>query len=290
MAATLLGSALGGSAVAATRFALGAADPLSVVTLRYAIGALCLVPFCLPALRRVRSSSDALAVAGLGVWFFALYPALFTLALAYTTAARGALALTAMPLLTLAIAVPLGGERFSWRRLAGILIASAGLAYAFVPRLDGAPPGAWKGDLFMLAAAAMQALYNVLSRPYIQRIGALPFTSLALCIGAVALLAGSAVTGVFGRLPGIDAMTWGAIVYMGIFGCGALWLLWSVGLRRAGATLVALTVTINPVTASVLGALLLLEPIGLELVVALVAVGCGIGVASGARRPLLARR
>src|SRR5437879_13442504 len=89
VAAALLGSALGGSAVAATRFSLGAMDPLSVVTLRYAIGALCLAPFCLPALRRLGSPADARAVAGLGVWFFALYPILFTVALVHTTAGRG---------------------------------------------------------------------------------------------------------------------------------------------------------------------------------------------------------
>ena len=283
VAAALLGSALGGSAVAATRFSLGAMDPLSVVTLRYAIGALCLVPFCLPALRRLRSPADALAVASLGIWFFALYPILFTVALVHTTAARGALALSSMPLLTLALAISLGREAFSWRKLTGMLIAVGGLAYALAPKLDGAAPGAWKGDLIMLAAAAMQAVYNVLAGPFIQRLGALAFTALALCVGALALLGLSAVLGIFQEWGLIEKSSWGVIIYLGIFGCGLLWILWSVGLRQASASAVALTVTVNALTASLLGALFLSEPIGPELIVGLVAVALGIAVATRAR-------
>src|SRR5438445_12021161 len=106
VAAALLGSALGGSAVAATRFSLGAMDPLSVVTLRYAIGALCLAPFCLPALRRLGSPADARAVAGLGVWFFALYQILFNVALVPTTAACGSFVLSSIIHLTLHSCIP----------------------------------------------------------------------------------------------------------------------------------------------------------------------------------------
>jgi drug/metabolite transporter (DMT)-like permease len=276
----VLASALGGSAVAATRFSLGAMDPLSVVTLRYAIGALCLVPFCLPALRRLRSSADALAVAVLGVWFFGLYPILFTVALVHTTAARGALALSAMPLLTLALALSVGREVFSWRKLGGIVIAVGGLAYALAPKLEGAPPGAWKGDLIMVAAAAMQAVYNVSSGPFIQRLGALAFTALALCVGALTLVFLCIAWNGFDLLFDVKTTTWGVLIYLGIFGCGLLWILWSVGLRQASASAVALTVTVNALTASLLGALFLSEPIGPELIVGLVVVALGIAVAT----------
>jgi drug/metabolite transporter (DMT)-like permease len=279
----VLASALGGSAVAATRFSLGAIDPLSVVTLRYAIGALCLAPFCLPALRRLRSPADARAVAALGVWFFALYPILFTVALVHTTAARGALALSAMPLLTLALAIALGREVFSWRKLAGILIAVGGLAYALAPKLDGAAAGAWKGDLIMVAAAAMQAVYNVASGRVIQRLGALAFTALALCIGAFTLLLLCIAWNGFDFFLNISKASWSVLVYLGIFGCGLLWILWSVGLRRTSASAVALTITVNALTASLLGALFLSEPIGPELIIGLVAVALGIAVATRAR-------
>lgn len=282
VAAALLGSVLGGTAVAVTRYAVGVIDPLGVTTLRYAIGAVCLFPFALPALGRFESSRQALATVGLGVLFFALYPYMFSLALAHTTAARGALALATMPLLTLGFAILLGRETFSWRRLTGILIAVGGLAYGLSPKLGGAGAPAWKGDLIMVAAAGLQAVYNVLSRPFIQRMGALRFTAFGMSVGALLLAAVSALSGVFQELPSLGGAAWTAIAYLGLFGCALLWLLWSIGIRLARPSSVALTVTANALTASFLGAFFLAEPVGYEIIVGLLAVLLGIAVATGA--------
>jgi drug/metabolite transporter (DMT)-like permease len=158
-----------------------------------------------------------------------------------------------------------------------------GLAYALAPKLDGAAPGAWKGDLIMVAAAAMQAVYNVSSGPFIQRLGALAFTALALWMGALTLLVLCIAWNGFDFFLNISKASWSVLVYLGIFGCGLLWILWSVGLRRTSASAVALTITVNALTASLLGALFLSEPIGPELIIGLVAVALGIAVATRAR-------
>lgn len=278
--AALLGSLLGGTAAAGTRYAVGAIDPLGLAMLRYAIGALCLVPFALFSFRQLEDSRDLLATVGLGVMFFALYPFLFALALAHTTAARGSLVLSTMPLLTLGFAILLRRESFSWKRLAGILLAVGGLAYALSPKLEGSASAARKGDLIMIAATCVQAVYNVLSRPYIQRIGPLPFTAFAMCVGALVLVAFSAASGVFQALPTLGGAAWAAIVYLGVFGCALLWVLWSIGIRLASPSLVALTVTVNALTASLLGAFFLSEPVGHEFIVGLLAVSLGIAVAT----------
>jgi drug/metabolite transporter (DMT)-like permease len=280
VAAALLGSVLGGTAVAGTRFAIAAIDPLGLTMLRYTIGALCIVPFALLAVHKFENARETLATAGLGILFFALYPYLFALSLAHTTAARGALALSTMPLLTLAFAILVGREAFSWRRLTGMLIAVGGLAYALSSKLDGATSAAWKGDLIMVAAAGMQAVYNVLSRPYIQRIGALPFTAFAMCVGALVLIVISALSGAMHALPTLGSTAWLAIVYLGVFGCALLWVLWSIGIRLVSPSMVALTVTANALTASLLGALFLSEPLGHEFIVGLVAVLLGIAIAT----------
>jgi drug/metabolite transporter (DMT)-like permease len=276
----LLGSVLGGTASAGTRYAVGAIDPLGLAMLRYTIGALCLVPFALYSLRKLENFRDLVATVGLGVMFFALYPFLFALSLAHTTAARGSLVLSTMPLLTLGFAILLRRESFSWRRLVGIVLAVDGLAYALSPKLEGSASAAIKGDLIMVAATCVQAVYNVLSRPYIQRIGPLPFTALAMGVGALVLVAFSAGSGVFQALPTLTGAAWAAIVYLGVFGCALLWVLWSIGIRLASPSLVAMTVTVNALTASFLGALFLSEPVGYEFIVGLFAVSLGIAVAT----------
>jgi drug/metabolite transporter (DMT)-like permease len=264
LAAALIGSFLGGTASAGTRFAVGALDPLAVVTLRYGIGALFLAPFAAASVRKLDSHRDTASIAVLGVIFFALYPYLFSLSFAHTTAARGALVLSTMPLMTMIIAVLLRQERFSTQRLIGIVLAMAGLAYALSPKLASAAPDARKGDLIMIAATFVQAVCNVLSRPYIRRLGALSFTSLALCIGAAVLFGCSLLTDVFPPLPALSVTAWMIIIYLGVIGCAFLWVLWSVGIRLASPSLVAMTVTVNALTASFLGAIFLSEPVGRE--------------------------
>lgn len=282
VAAALVGSVLGGTAVAASRYAVGLVNPLAVTTLRYTIGAICLLAFAVPAARKFEDSRQFLTAVGLSVVFYALYPYLFTLSFAYTTAARGALALASMPLLTLGFAIVLGQETFSWNRLAGILIAVAGLAYALLPKLGGAASSAWKGDLIMIAAAALQAMCNILSRSFIRRMGALSFTAFGLSVGAVALVAVSFASGVFQAWPPLGSTAWAAVLYLGTFGCALTWIVWSVGIRLASPSSVALTVTANALTASFLGAFFLAEPVGHEFVVGLIAVALGIAVATDA--------
>jgi drug/metabolite transporter (DMT)-like permease len=282
VAAAVLGSVLGGTALAGTRFAVASLDPLAVAGLRYGIGALLLLPFVPKALPLFRKRGDAAAILGLGLLFFAIYPYTFALALAHTTAVRGSLALASMPLLTLAFAIAIGYEPFLWRRVIGMLIAVAGLAFALSPRLGHAD--AWRGDLIMVAAAAMQAVYNVLSKPYIERVGALPFTALGMTLGGAALGGACLARGSFHGISMLDAAAWAALAYLGVVGGALLWVLWSVGLRYASASLVALTTTLNALTASFLGAVFLAEPLGPELVVGLVCVPLGIAIATASFR------
>jgi drug/metabolite transporter (DMT)-like permease len=283
--AALVGSVIGGSAAAATRYAIGELDPLPLAAARYTIGALCLAPLVPRAMSKIKSSREALAIVGLGILFFALYPFLFALSLAHTTAARGSLALSTMPLMTLGRAVLLGRETFSWRRLGGMLLAVAGLGYALSAKLDGTTLAPWKGDLIMLTAAMIQAVYNVLSRPFIQRVGGLSFTALAMGIGALALVIFAAVSNVFSVLSVLPGTVWTTLIYLGVFGCALLWVLWSFGIRLSSPSLVSLTVTVNALTASFLGAVFLSEPVGHELITGLTAVSVGVALATLASSP-----
>ena len=88
----------GGTAIVATRVLAGAADPTTIGLLRFGGGALLLLPLALIKGERWPSRGDWPAGIGLGLLFFGLFPVLFNAALIYTTAARGALALSTTPL------------------------------------------------------------------------------------------------------------------------------------------------------------------------------------------------
>jgi drug/metabolite transporter (DMT)-like permease len=284
-----LSSLLGGTAVVVTRLLVAGiqppVEPLAVVSLRYAIGAACLAAIAAPGALRVLRSPDAPAALALGVWFYAFFPFLFTLALAHTTAGRGALALTTMPVLTLAGALLAGVERFRWVRVAGIALALIGVAAALHRALAvGGQPDAWRGDLIMVAATAAVALYNVVSRPYLRRHPSLAMTSLGMTVGAIVLAATATATVGWSSLAAAPASFWPAMLYLGVVGCAAPFWLWSAALERTQPTSVAVTVALNPVSAMLLGAWLLGEPVPLALVLGLVTVLAGIVLANWPER------
>src|ERR1043166_6977470 len=91
--AAVLSSGLGGTSVAATRYLAGVLDPLAIGAFRFGIGFVILLPVALLRGGLWLGRGDWLGVAALGLLFFGLFPILFNASLAYTTAARGALAL-----------------------------------------------------------------------------------------------------------------------------------------------------------------------------------------------------
>ena len=165
-----------------------------------------------------------------------------------------------------------------------------GVVTALAASLPVSPPGAWRGDALMLAGAACMALYTVWSCPLIRRSGPIAFAVTGMVIGAACLGAISWATGGIAAVMAFGGLQWSAALYLAVV-CGAgLYYLWSFALGTVSPTLVALTVTVNPITAALFGALLLGEPIRLSLVVGLLGVAAGIWVAAGLRLPALRKK
>jgi drug/metabolite transporter (DMT)-like permease len=280
MLAAVLSSALGGSSIGATRYLAGVADPLAIGSFRFGIGVLLLAPLATLGGGRWPERRDWLGVAGLGLLFFALFPLLFNASLLYTTAARGALALSTLPLLTMAVGAALGVEALTWRKTIGVLIALLGVAFALVSGFGEAPPGAWRGDLLMVAAALCMALYGVWSKPIIRRSGPIPFTVVAMGVGAACLIALGWARGSFAPVGAFGAPQWIAALYLGALGGALTFFLWAFALKHTTPTRVAISVCVNPIVASLVGAFLLGEPVRFSLAAGIVAVFIGIALAT----------
>lgn len=282
--AAVLSSGLGGTAIGATRYLAGAADPLALGAFRFGIGFLLLLPLASWRGDPWPERRDWAGVAGLGLLFFAAFPLLFNASLIFTTAARAALALSTLPVLTMAAAAALGVERLTLRKTAGVLLAMLGVAVALLASLDAAPRGAWRGDLLMLGAALCMALYSVWSKPFIRRSGPIPFTVMAMGTGAAVLIAVTSLRGGFAPVAGFGPPQWAAVLYLGVVGGALTFFLWAFALERTTPTRVAVGVTVNPITASIVGTALLGEPIRWTLAAGLLTVALGIWLATTVRR------
>ena len=282
--AAVLSSGLGGTSIGATRYLVNAIDPLAIGSFRFGIGFLLLLPAALLQGGVEWPRQDWPGVAGLGVLYFALFPILFNASLIFTTAARGALALSTLPLLTMVVGAALGSEALTARKSLGVVIATLGVAIALLSGLASAPLGAWRGDLLMVGAALCMAIYSIWSKPFIARSGPIPFTTMSMGVGAACLIVISCCRGSFSPVAAFGKPQWLAATYLGAFGSALTFYLWAFALARTTPTRVAISVTVNPVAASLVGAILLQEPLGWNLVGGIVTVFAGIWIATTAGR------
>jgi drug/metabolite transporter (DMT)-like permease len=284
MAAAVLSSTFGGTAGAVTRYLSGSLDAVTMAAFRFGLAFMLLLPIALAARCRWPARRDWPAVALLGSMFFALFFILYNLALQHTTAARGAMALSTLPLVTMLVAALLRLERLTARKSLGVLIAVGGVAAALAADLGTAPPGAWRGDAIMVGATLIMALYSCWSRPFAQRSSLLGFLTSGMGVGALCVVLLAAARDGFGAVDGFRAADWIAVVYLGFFGGAAAFYLWVLALERVTPTQVTCTMTINPVAAALLATLLVGEPIGWPLVLGVAAVAAGIAVAAAEKR------
>ena len=287
-----------GAAIVASRFVVAEVPPLTLAMLRYAIGFLCLLPFVRQAIVHAAPprtthpavgksfASDLLAMAALGIGQFGVLIALLNYGLQHVGAAQAALIFSLFPLLTLLLAAALGREQVTPALLLGVLLSIAGVALSLLPKLGAGPaaPGAWWGELAIVAAACTGALCSVLYRPYLQRYPTVPVSAFAMLasVGVLALLALSESWPT--RVGSLSGQAWAVVAFVG-FSSGLGYFLWLYALKHESPTRVTVFLSLNPVTAALLGAWLLGEPITPWAVAALALIAAGLWLATRTAPP-----
>jgi uncharacterized protein YjiS (DUF1127 family) len=87
-------------------------------------------------------------------------------------------------------------------------------------------------------------------------------------------------SGGFASAGDFGAEQWAAVAYLALFGAALTFFLWVFALARTTPTNVTNTITLNPLSASIVASFLVGEPIGLSLIVGIAAVFTGILIAS----------
>jgi drug/metabolite transporter (DMT)-like permease len=283
-----------GASVVATRFVVGQTEPVTLAFLRYGIASLCLSPVLYAAWSARMPRRDLLAISALGVLFFGLFPWSFSAALVHLPSSRVATIIATTPLVTLVVSHLRGVERITVTMAIGQLVALAGLYFALgtSSTLQTSAQGTAAtaggstvvGVLLTFFAVLCGALYNVLSRPYLTRYPPLHVSAISMAAGTIALAFPAGLRGVFSHAPHFTGTGWAAVLFLGTFGGALGFALWIWALQRSTPSRVAVFLALNPVAATLLGALLLGELITWRFVFGLACVIAGISLAN--RRPL----
>lgn len=279
--AATLSNVLLGATIVATRFVAVEMDPLVLAFFRFGIAALSLLPllWLLPSWRLERR--DVLPVLALGVFQFGVFPFTYTTSLQHAPATRAALVFATVPLLTLTIAALVRVERFTRRKLAGALLALAGVVLSMGHRAIFESGGAsWTGEFFMLLTVLIGASYNVLSRRFLLKYSARLLVGYFIGAGTLVLAPLAAFRLAESGLPPLTGAGWSAVAFSGLFGGSLAYFLFVWALEKATPARVAVFVALNPITATILGAWLLEEVLTVWFLLGLACVVGGILLAN----------
>jgi drug/metabolite transporter (DMT)-like permease len=280
--AACLSTSLGGSSFVAIRFLVTETDPVTVAFLRNAGAALVLTPIAFALVRRWPSPRELLIIGAMGAVFFGVVQFMFSSAMTFTTSGRAALTFMTTPFLTLALAAIFRTERPTRLKVAGVVIASAGVVVA-LRQSSAAPPDAWIGDLIVLFGALITASYNVWSNRWLRLHDPLVVVVAGVLPATLLLFIVAQAIGAPTVSPDLSTTGWLAVGFIGLFGAALSYMLWLWALRHTTPTLVAVSLPMNPLMALLWGAVFLSEPVTTSMMVGFGLVIVGIAVTNWRR-------
>jgi drug/metabolite transporter (DMT)-like permease len=229
-----LAIAIWGATPAATKYAVGQIDALTVGMLRTFLAGLAVVPLLwMPSLRLPgdRRGWSLLAVSGLSG--FVGFPILFSLALANTSTTHAALILAFAPVLTALIGAVVERRRPSIWWWAGVALAMMGEAGLILARGNSGGATLY-GDLLALASCVAVAGGYVAGSRLSPVIGTMSVTAWGVALSSILLLPVLAVLFTANGLPQAGPVAWGATGWLALFSSLLAYVAWYWALSAGG--------------------------------------------------------
>lgn len=237
--------------------------PATLNFLRWAIALGVLMPITWPSLRQHRAllARHWMWLAALGCTGIAAFQTLGYVALTMTTALNAVLLLALAPLAIAALSWLLHRERLSPRQCAGLGVSLAGAAVLILH-------GSWAtlatlrfngGDLCMLAAVALWAVYSVLLRRRPAALPPLTVHTASVLAGTLAMLPWFAWQVALGRGWPSSGTSWAAIGFVAVFSSALAHSLWVRGVATLGANRAGAFIHLMPLAGAILAMVFLGE-------------------------------
>ena len=258
--------------------------PVTMNFLRWAIALVVLVPATLVELRRHRAVliGHWKLIAWLGLTGIAAFQTLCYLALTQTTALNTILLLSLAPLAIVALSWLVLGERLS--RLQGLgLVTSLGGAAVLILHGDATSLLTLRlnaGDLWMLIAVGLWAIYSVLLRRRPAELPPLALHTASVGAGTLWMLPLFAWEGLFGSgLPTAPA-AWAAIGFVAVFSSAIAHAMWVRGVASIGPSRAGVFIHLMPLFGAVLAITFLGEELAPHHLLGAAFVLCGVALTS----------
>jgi len=229
------------------KIVLGALSPFAFAGTRVLIATPVLLLIAWRHDRIVPPRADWPRLALLGMLGIFANQTLFLVGLSFTSATSSAILMPSIPVFTAAAAAALGVERLAGRRLAGILVASAGALVLLDPTRLDTSARATLGNLLILGNCLAYSVFLVLMRPLLARLPWRTVIAWSFLFGSIGTLAVAAPALATTDWATVAPRTFAGILYVGLFPTAINFSLNTWAVRRSSPALVAAFTTLQPV-------------------------------------------
>jgi drug/metabolite transporter (DMT)-like permease len=262
---------LAGTSVISARVVTGTLGMFAIAAVSLFFALLFLLPLCLRRVSRaigtlfLRDYLHLAAQALFGIFFFRVC---LLYGLLYTSAGEAGLLTGATPAFTALLAMVVLKEPTGLRKLAGILGTVAGILLIQGLLTEGLSAQHMTGNLLVLAAAACEAVFNILSRVMStgrepeKQMNPIVQTTLVTAIAFFLCLPPALMEPTLKNLASLELVEWLALIWYGVIVTAVAFICWYAGIKRCGAMTAAAFSGMMPFTSMLLSVFLLGERSG----------------------------
>jgi len=240
--------------------------PFTLTAGRFGVALLLLLPIFWYTRRKRKREKIAPKI--WGILFFLGFTGTFAFGvmlyagLRHTTPVNATLINAFNPTLTIMLSILFLGEKLRGKQLIGFILSFIGVIWIAV---QGQPERLMsmtfnQGDLLILAAALVWAIYNIAVKKIAKDISPMDLTTYSMFFGVLLLLPSAYFE--LKVTPVTVPITWtmmAALIYLGVFCSVVAFFLWNRGIAQVGPSKAAMLYNLIPVSAAVLSYLILGE-------------------------------
>ena len=262
-----LSAMLGGSTFVFTRYVVDSIDPFTLSFLRYGLTGLILFLLSISVyMNKKFVKADLIPMCFLGLAMITLFPNFMALGLEHTTATRAGLLYATMPLCTIIIAYFFNIEKITLNKSLAVLLAILGVSFCISERVDNNFHDTLKGDFLMMIGVLSASCFTVFSGKYLKKYGNIPVMIFVILIGTIlnliiSMIFGNSIT----SLLEINKFEAAALLMLIIPGGVVMMYCWGKALQLISPTQAAISLGFNPLSAILLGSIILNEEITFKL-------------------------
>ena len=233
------------SAFAGIRAGLDDYGPGQIALFRFAVASVVLGAFALATGTRLPERRDLPAVFLAGFLAFTVYHVALNYGELVVAAGAASVLINTAPLFTALLAVLFLGERLRLLGWVGMAVSFCGAA--LISAGEGGGFGLAPQAFLILLGALSSSIYFVFQKPYLQKYGALAFTTYAVWAGTLLTLV--FLPGLISQVAAAPVDTTLAMVYLGIFPTAIAYVTYAYALSRMPASLAVSFLYLIPVMA-----------------------------------------